>query len=103
MNSSISSFKKFSLTFSLIFFIGSTLFIIGSEFIVRTLVMPSSNYEKIQKDFFINNTDYAVFSDSHGANAIIENSKLSNFSIAGSNLSSIASKAKFYANLNQPR
>lgn len=103
MNSSTSSFKKFTLNFLLVFFIGSAFFIIGSELIVRTMVIPSSNYEKMKKDFFINNTDYAVFSDSHGANAIIENSKLSNFSIAGSNLSSIASKAKFYANLNQPR
>lgn len=103
MNSSTSSFKIFFLIFSLIFFIGSAFFVIGSEFIVRTMVIPSSDYEEMQKDFFLNTSDYVVFSDSHGANGILESSKLSNFSRAGDNLMSISIKAKFYANLNQPK
>jgi len=102
VSSSISSFKWFFFGFALVFTIGSLLFIIGSEFIVRTHVEPRDDYEDKRRQLHTLSVPFAAFADSRGADGLIAGDKFANFSMRGENIITILEKAKFFAHARRP-
>ena len=101
MNLFTFNFKKFYISF-VIFFLASILFfIIGSEIIIRYLVVQNSTYEIIRDDLRNKKNDFAVFADSRGANGFEDSKNFSNFSLPGNNLMSIIKMAEFHIEKNQ--
>lgn len=97
MNSSTSSSKSFFIGFTLIFFVGITTFIIGSEYIVRTIVAPKSDFDRLRESLHSTQAPYAAFADSHGANGLLNQNGFINLSRRGDNLATILAKAQFYS------
>lgn len=96
MSSSTSNSKRFFIGFSVVLMVGSLFFVLGSEFIVRTTVMPNSTFDALRERLHTGHSAYGVFADSRGANGIRSQKDFENFSMAGDNLATIVAKAQFF-------
>lgn len=103
MSSSTSSSRNFFFSFVVIGFLGSLIFIIASEILVRELVVPKSDYENYRNKLRANISPYVAFGDSHGANAMISSEQFTNFSYAGDTLETLAKKTRHYVNNTKPK
>ena len=103
VNSSTFNFKSFITTFLFVYGLGTALFIVGSEMIIRTLVLPTSSFEELREKLHSVKKPYAVFADSHGENAVLENKDIVNLSWRGDNIETIVKKINFYTENNHPR
>jgi len=83
--------------FVVTFILGITVFIVGSELIVRTIVAPKSDFDALRDRLHTSQAAYGAFADSRGANGLRTRSGFDNFSMAGDNLITIIEKAKFFA------
>ena len=82
MSSYIFNFKKFFFIFVLIFLSTILIFVIGSEILIRGSLKSSVNIHKELKQKLDSSVkSIALFADSRGANGIIENEKIANFSL----------------------
>ncbi|MCW8914480.1 MAG: hypothetical protein OQK24_01355 [Magnetovibrio sp.] len=97
MSSSISNSKRFSIGFITMFMVGAVVFVIGSEIIVRTTVVPHSTFDDITSRLHSSNKPFAGFADSRGDNGFVTHDQFENFSTAGDNLITIVEKAHFFA------
>jgi len=97
VNSSTSSSKLFFLGFTLIFMVGIAVFIVGSEYIVRTIVAPKSDFDTLRERLHTTQAPYAAFADSHGARGLLDQSGFVNLSMGGDNLATILEKAQFFS------
>ncbi|OEJ66074.1 hypothetical protein BEN30_12960 [Magnetovibrio blakemorei] len=79
---------------------GILLFVVGSEFIVRTIVAPKNEFDAVRERLHSSHSAYGAFADSRGASGLRSKEDFSNFSMAGDNLSTIIEKARFFANSN---
>jgi len=103
VSSSISSSKSFFISFVASFTTACLIFLIGSEIIVRSHVIPTSDYEKIRTSIHSFDRVYVAFADSHGANGLLENRYLRNFSMRGDDLMTISAKAEFVLSYGSPK
>lgn len=99
MNSYTSNSKRFCIAFILIFMVGNILFVIGSEFIVRTVAMPKSQFDALRERLHSSQHAYGAFADSRGANGLLPFNDFDNFSMGGDNLLTVLEKAKFFNRL----
>lgn len=97
MNSSTSSSKRFFVGFTLIFMVGIAVFIGGSEYIVRTIVAPKSDFDVLRERLHTTLAPYAAIADSRGANGLMDQDGFVNLSMRGDNLTTIVAKANFFA------
>jgi len=79
--------------------VGITVFIVGSEYIVRTIVAPKSDFDTVRDQLHTTQAPYAAFADSHGARGLLDQSGFMNLSMGGDNLATILEKAQFFAKL----
>lgn len=103
MSLSTSNSKQFFIAFVSLFGIGTVLFVIGSELLVSSVVIPRSDYELMKKEFISTSADYVAFADSHGANGLVSQDDFVNFSMRGDNLVTASEKALKYVNLHEPK
>lgn len=84
-----------SITFLLL-----TIFIIGSEILLKHKVPTNNHYEYVRNNLFNEKKKYAVFGDSRALDGINENAFLANFSLQGNNLKTILAMANFHLTMN---
>lgn len=96
MNSSTSNSKRFFVAFVATFTLGITIFILGSEYFVRTAVVPNSQYDELRERLHTSHARYGAFADSRGANGLRSRKDFDQFSLAGDNLATIVGKAQFF-------
>ena len=86
----------------LIFLSTILIFVIGSEILIRGSLKSSVNTHKELKQKLDSSVkSIALFADSRGANGIIENEKIANFSLAGLNLKSLINLAEYHMTKNK--
>jgi hypothetical protein len=103
VSSSTSSSKGFVLAFVTVTLLGSVLFALGSEYIVRTKAIPRSNYEPFREKFHEMERPYVAFADSRGANGLRDTELLANFSYPGNNLETLIQMSGFIIRKTKPR
>jgi hypothetical protein len=86
-----------------VFVLGSTAFVVGSEWLVRTLVVPTSDYEAERQALHSETAQYVAFADSHGANGLMGGDGFANLSRRGDDLTTILAKARFVAARYTPK
>jgi hypothetical protein len=102
-NLSISSSKKFTLAFLIVYLVGAILFVAGSEFLVRFVVAPHDDYEAYKTKFRTAEAPIAAFGDSHVANAIASSDAIVNLGFAGETMPLMLAKAHDYARSGRGR
>jgi len=96
VSSSISNSSGFVRAFALVVVLGTALFALGSEILVRRVYLPRDHFEAYRTLLRSTRAPVVAFGDSHVANAIESSDAIANLGFAGETLPVMLTKAEVY-------